>query len=90
MRIYDLYEYKERDEYGQQRLSTEPKGKVKISINITSQNIQANINYSGATYVGFTHSLLEDTNAIKYGDKFLKVLYVNPKGRLKQVFMAEL
>lgn len=61
-----------------------------MAIYITSQNIQDNINYKGATYLGLTHSLLDDKTVIQYGDKKLKVLYVNPEGRLKQVFMAEL
>ena len=90
MQLYDYYLYQGKDEYKQPILSTERNGTVKMSINITSQTIQDNINYSGATYLGLTYSLLDDTHVIQYGDKKLKVLYVNPKGRLKQVFMAEL
>ena len=90
MRIYDYFLYEGKDAYGQPQLSKEPKGQVKMTINITSQSIQENINYSGANYIGLTYSLLDDSYVIQYGDKKLKVLYVNPKGRLKQVFLAEL
>ena len=90
MRIYDYYTYGNKDAYGQPQLSTEVKGSVKMAINISSQSIQDNINYKDANYIGLTHALLDDTFVIQYGDKKLKVLYVNPKGRLKQVFLAEI
>ena len=90
MRLYDYYLYSAADEYGQPQLSESAQGQVKIAINIISQSVQDNINYKGASYIGLTHALLEDTYVIQYGDLKLKVLYVNPKGRLKQVFMAEI
>ena len=91
MRFYDYFTYGENDAYGQPQLSAEPIGKVKMAINITNQSIQDNINYSGANYIGVTASaLLDDSCVILYGNQKLKVLYVNPKGRLKQVFMAQI
>lgn len=90
MRSYDFYIYGIDNGYGQPSLSTEPLGSVKMAIHITSQSTQDNINYHGATYVGLTHSLLDDTHVIQYGDKKLKVLYVNPRGRFNQVYMEEL
>ena len=90
MRLYDYYTYGTSSEYGQAQLSTAPTGTVKMAINISSQSIQDNINYKDANYVGLTYALLDDTCVIQYGDKKLKVLYVNPMGRLKQVFLAEL
>lgn len=90
MRTYNYFTFGAANEYGQPQLSAEPVGKVKIAINITSQSIQDNINYKEASYIGLTYALLDDTAVIEYGDKRLKVLYVNPKGRLKQVFLAEL
>ena len=90
MRAYDYYTYGDKDAYGQAQLSKDVKGSVKMAINITSQSIQDNINYKGANYLGLTHALLDDSCVIQYGDKKLKVLYVNPKGTLKQVFLVEL
>ena len=89
-RYYNYYKYQDKNAYGTMTLPTEPSGKVKMAISITSQNIQDNINYKGATYIGLTHSLLDDKTVIQYGEARLKVLYVNPEGRFKQVFMAEL
>lgn len=88
MRLYDYSLFEGKDAYGQEQLS-EVMGQVKMAINITSQSVQENINYSGASYMGLTHSLLDDSFVIHYEGKKLKVLYVNPKGRLVQVFMSE-
>lgn len=88
--MYNYFTYSAKDAYGQPQLSSDPTGTVKIAIYITSQTVQDNINYKGANYVGFTHSLLDDSCVIQYGDTRLKVLYVNPQGRLKQVFLAEI
>lgn len=92
MATYNYYKYDEKlNEYGQLTLSSEPVGEVKIAINTTSQSIQDNINYKDASYLGLTHSnLLDDKCVIEYGDLKLKVLYVNPYGRLKQVFLKEI
>ena len=89
MRLYNYFTLGTQDEYGQQVLSDEPVGQVKMAINISSQAIQDNINYAGATYVGLTHAKVDDTYVIEYEGERLKVLYVNPKGRLNQVFMAK-
>lgn len=89
MREYNFYRYLGYDEYKQQVLSETPLGSVKIAINITNQSIQDNINYKNANYMGLTHSLLDDSYVIEYEGKMLKVLYINPKGRYKQVFLAE-
>lgn len=88
MRTYDYYTYGDADKYAQPQLSSTPSGQVKMVINIASQSIQDNILYKNAQYVGLTRDEVNDTYVIKYGDERLKVLYVNPKGRLKQVFMT--
>ena len=95
MRSYDYFTIGEVNAYGQPAIPAAGKetikGKIKIAINTTSQSIQDNINYQGAAYLGLTLSnLLDDTCVIQYGTKKLKVLYVNPEGKLKQVFMAEI
>lgn len=92
MRNYEYYTYQEKDEYGQLNVSYEtPKGTVKIAIYTTSQAIQDNIRYKDASYVGLTlASGIDDTCVIKYGDEMLKVLYVNPQGRFKQVFLKNI
>ena len=90
MRLYNFYLYGDTNGYGQPQLSKDAQGVVKMAINISNQTVQDNINYSGANYVGLTYALLDDTFVIEYGDTKLKVLYVNPKGRLKQVYLAKI
>lgn len=89
MRYYEFFTLGVRDNYGQQQLSNTPVGLLKMSINTTSQSIQENINYSGSQYIGLTYAEVNDTYVIQYGDERLKVLYVNPMGRMKQVFLAK-
>lgn len=96
MRSYDYYLYGADDSYGQKTLisdeNNEPikQGSVKMAINITSQSIQDNINYKDSQYMGLTFANVDDTYVIQYGSERLKVMYVNPRGRYKQVFMAAL
>lgn len=91
MRSYDYFAFGELNEYGQPQLSKEPKGKVKLSISLSSQSIQDNINYKDANYVGLTFSsLLDDQCVIQYGKEKLKVLYVNPFGRMNQIFLKRM
>ena len=90
MREYDFYLYGEMNAYGQPTLSSEPVGTVKMSINLTSQRVQENVLYTGAEYMGLTHSEVTDKHVIQFGDVKLKVLYVNHFGRIKQVFMSKM
>lgn len=93
MKLYNYFTLGADNGYGQPAIPTEdavPEGTVKMAINITSQNVQDNVNYSGAQYIGLTHANVDDTYIIQYENERLKVLYVNPKGRLKQVFMKKL
>lgn len=96
MRNYDYYLYGEENAYGQKTLisdeNNEPikQGTVKMAISITSQSVQDNINYKDSQYMGLTMANVDDTYVIQYGNERIKVLYVNPHGRHKQVFMGAL
>ena len=90
MRVYDYFTFGEENEYGQAQLSAEPVGQIKMAINLTSTSIQDNINFKNAQYMGLTHAEVDDSYVIAFGNERLKVLYVNPFGRLKQVFMSEI
>lgn len=89
-RAYNYFTFGEPNEYGQATLSTEPKGTIKIAIYVSSQAIQDNINYKNANYIGLTQAYIDDTFVIQYGAIKLKVLYVNPQGKYKQVMLAEI
>lgn len=91
MKSLKYYKYSDVNGYGQLTLSKEAAGEVKIAIFTSSQAIQDNINYKDANYIGLTcSSLLDDNCAIEYGDKKLKVLYITPDGRYKQVYLQEI
>ena len=91
MQQHDYFTFGAYDDYGQPMVSKDPKGKVKMAINIVSQNVQDNILYENSSYIGLTHDAnINSTYVIAYGEERLKVLYVNPKGRYKQVFMARI
>lgn len=105
MRAYDFHTYGNSDAYGQPALSPSARlgkfalgssqiGKaqsIKMAIYTTAQAIQGNIAYKNATYMGLTQdSKVNDTYVIEYGNKRLKVLYVQNNGRYKQVFMGDM
>lgn len=90
MRTYDYFSFGADNGYGQATISAEKQGSIKMAIYVTSQSIQDNINYKQANYIGLTHGAVNDTYVIQYGNEKLKVLYVIPKGKLKQVFLAKI
>lgn len=90
MKNYNYQTYGELNEYGQPQLS-EVKGTIKMAINFSSEAIAENSLYSGAQFIGLTlNKNIDATYVIQYGNEKLKVLYVNPAGRFKQVFMARM
>lgn len=91
MRLYNYFTYGENDAYGQPQVSVEPKGTIKMAINILSQNQQDNILYTNCSYIGLTYDAkVDDTYIIEYEEERLKVSYINNKGRLKQVFLSRM
>lgn len=90
-RSYNYFTFGEKDNYGQLQLSEEPQGTISITINLLTQTTSDNIKYKEATYIGLTNDAkVNDTYVIDYEGSKLKVLYINPKGRLKQVFLCEI
>lgn len=88
MRSYNYFTFGDDNGYGSPQLSQDIKGTIKMALNVTSQSVQDNIRYKGATYLGLTHDDVDDTYVIDTGNEKLKVLYVNPVGRYKQVYMG--
>lgn len=92
-RTYNYFTLGGLDEYGQPQMvteDTEPTGTIKMAIYTTAQAIQDNVLYKDASYIGLTQADVNDTYIIEYENDRLKVLYVNPKGRYKQVFLARM
>jgi hypothetical protein len=88
MKNYNYFLYGQEDEYGQLTLSEEATGSIKMSINILSQSTQDNILYKGCSYLGLTmDKSIDDTYIIICNNEKLKVKYINPVGRYKQIYM---
>jgi hypothetical protein len=91
MKLYNYSTFGAMDAYGQPALSEEPVGQVKIAINTSNITTADNIKYKDATYIGLTmDKAISDSWVIDLGAEKLKVLYVNPMGRYKQVFLKEI
>lgn len=90
MNTYNYYTFGALNAYGQPTLSKDIKGTIKMAIYPLTQNTQDNVLYKNATYIGLTKAEVKDTYVIEYENIKLKVLYVNPKGRNKQVYMVSL
>lgn len=91
MREYDYFTLG-KNEYGQDVIpqDAEPEGKIKMAITVSNQSVQNNILFQGATYTGLTHDTgVNDAYIIDFDGERLKVLYVSPKSRLRQVFMSK-
>lgn len=93
-RRFNYFTIGKPDAYGQPQIpaaNAEPEGAIKMAIYTTSQSIQDNIQYKDAAYIGLTlDANVSDTYIIAFGNERLKVLYVQPKGRYKQVFLKSL
>lgn len=92
MRLYDYWKVSVNEDYGQEVLpdtATEPAaGQVKLAIYPTSTGTQDNILYANCSYVGLTYDAeIDDKYIIQYGKERLKVMYKQPIGRYKQVFL---
>ena len=91
MRLYNFFTLGTDNGYGMPELSTEPVGTIKMAVNILSQTIGDNIKYKDANYIGLTQDAkVNDTYVIEYEGQKLKVLYINPVGRYKQVFLGDM
>ena len=90
MRLYNYFTIGNKDSYGQQRLTEEPQGQIKIAIYPTNQNLTNDIKYSECKYIGITkEAKVNDAYVIEYGEELLKVQYTNKNGRFVQVFLSE-
>ena len=90
MKTYNYFTFGAEDDYGQSRLSDTVQGSIKIAIYNTSTSVQDNINYKDCNYIGLTMAPVDDSYVIEYGNEKLKVQYVLPGGRFKQVFMQQI
>lgn len=91
MKEYPYSKYNEgRNSYGEMTTEFIPIGSIRMAINIINQATNNYVQYSEADYIGLTNDEVEDTYIIHYGNEKLKVKYVNPIGRLKQVALVKI
>ena len=90
MHTYNYFTFGAKDTYGQPQLSDEVQGTIKMAINTSNISTQDNVRYKDATYIGLTLGNVNESFVIDYNGEKLKVLYVNPRGRYKQVFMKNI
>lgn len=91
MRDYNYYLYENKNAYGQETLSKDIKGTVKMVIHTSNKSITGEVEYSGGDYIGLTRDKeISDKYVIQYGDDKLKVLYtVSCPKHLTQVMMRK-
>lgn len=87
IRDYSYFLLGDYDEYGQLTPTDKPQGTIKMAIYVLTQTVSDTSPYSEASYIGLTNSDINDTYIIQYGEERLKVLYIQPRGVLKQVFL---
>lgn len=91
MKECNFYTYGGKNSYGQPQLSEQPQGTIKIAIYTVSNALQQNILYKDAAFVGLTTDAgVNDTYVIEYEKERLKVLFVQQKGRFKQVHLQRM
>lgn len=91
MREFNYFLYGEKNAYGQPQLSKDPQGTIKMAIYESVQRVTDNALYSEAEFIGLTRAEVDDSFVIeRENGERLKVLYVVPKGRLKQVYLQRM
>lgn len=87
MRLYEYRLLETNNDYGTSDIS-EVKGQVKLSINLLNQQVSEEAIYKSAQFIGLTQDKnIDDTYFIEYDNMLLKVLYINEKGRYRQVYL---
>lgn len=90
MTEYKYYPYKE-NAYGEAIIDEGSYGSILIAINLTNHSISDNPLYTNADYIGLTYNKeISDSHVIEYDNQKLKVIYVNPIGRYRQVFLTKI
>ena len=88
MQAYDLYQLGAQDEYGQQAQPAKA-GTITAAVYERSQSVTDSVLFTECEYIALTHESITDSNAIAYGGKLLKVMYVMRRGYFKQAFCKD-
>lgn len=88
MQALDLYNLGAQDEYGQAAQPAKV-GTITAAVYERSQAVSDSVLYTECEYIALTHESITDSNAIAYGGKLLKVMYVMRRGYFKQAFCKD-
>ena len=94
-RDYEYFRYSEEDNaYGQKTLIKDDEnnpvvfGTVSMSIFDTANAFTGDVRFKDSKYLGLTNDKFIDTSfVINYKGEHLRVQYIVPRGRYKQVFL---
>ena len=75
------------DEYGQATLDTENPSTIHLTFGLYNPKEVADVRYQDVEYTGLTFDNLTDNDVIQLGEDKYKVKFVNPFGRISQVFL---
>lgn len=87
MRQAQMYKLGELDEYGQEELDTENSTTVNLTFSLFNHRDTEDVRYQDVEYCGLTYDNITDNNVLLLDNKKYKVKFVNPYGRIKEVFL---
>lgn len=87
MRQAEMLSLGEMDEYGQEVIDTENSTTVNLTFGLFNHHETEDMRYQDVEYCGLTYDNITDNNILFLDDKRYKVKFVNPYGRIKEVFL---
>lgn len=76
------------DEYGQMMTTPTASREISMTIGLYNHSESSDVRYMAVNYTGLTRDKeITDKDSVIIGGKEYKVLFVNPYGRLTQVFL---
>ena len=83
----DMFRLGEVDEYGQEEIDTENAETVHLTFGLYNHHETEDVRYQDVEYCGLTYDNITDQNILLLDEKQYKVKFVNPYGRMKEVFL---
>jgi len=80
----------EDDEYGQPQIVEAPLPSITLSFGLYTHSSVEDPRYQDVEYTGLTTHEVNDKMVLQIGDERYKVLFVNPFGRINQVFLKSI
>lgn len=87
MRPAIVYSFGDLDEYGFPTLNEELSRQVLMTFTLFTHHPVEDIRYQGIEFTGLTADTLTDNDVVEIEGNKYKVKFVNPCGRLNQVFL---